>query len=85
MIYNGKPKENGTCNGDVYDGEFIDNAIYGKGSLQKKNGELYIGEFKDNKMHGKGKLYYKNKKIKYKGIFTNGKYEKNYKSIILYF
>jgi hypothetical protein len=36
-------------------------------------------------MHGKGTLYYKNKKIKYKGIFTNGKYEKNYKSIILYF
>ena len=36
-------------------------------------------------MHGKGKLYYNNKSIKYKGIFTNGKYGKTNKRIILYF
>ena len=35
-------------NGDVYDGEFSDDGISGRGKLSCTNGMVYEGEFKDD-------------------------------------
>ena len=58
-------------NGDVFEGRFVDGAIYGKGINQNKKGNTYVGEFVDNKREGKGEL--KTDKINYIGEF---KYDK---------
>ena len=62
-------------NGDVFEGRFVDGAIYGKGINQNKKGNTYVGEFVDNKREGKGEL--KTDKINYLGEFKydrfNGK------------
>ena len=59
-------------NGDVFEGRFIDGAIYGKGINQNKKGNTYVGEFVDSKREGKGEL--KTKKIEYEGEFKNDKF-----------
>ncbi len=41
-------------NGDIYLGEFKDNAIWGKGVYTWKDQRKYDGEFKNNKMDGQG-------------------------------
>ena len=62
-------------NGDVFEGRFVDGAIYGKGINQNYKGNIYVGEFLDSKREGKGEL--KTKKIHYVGDFKydrfNGK------------
>lgn len=41
-------------NGDIYDGEYINN-YRSSGSYYSKDSGIYIGEWKDNKRHGQGK------------------------------
>lgn len=59
-------------NGDLFEGRFIDGAIYGFGINQNKKGNIYVGEFVDSKREGKGEL--KTGKIEYEGQFKNDKF-----------
>ena len=59
-------------NGDVFEGRFVDGAIYGKGINQNYKGNIYFGEFLDSKREGKGEL--KTKKIHYVGDFKNDRF-----------
>ena len=58
-------------NGDIYEGKFIDGAIFGKGISKTHKGNLYVGDFVESKREGKGEL--KTKRIHYEGDF---KYDK---------
>ena len=59
-------------NGDIFEGKFIDWAIYGKGINKSHKGNLYVGDFVDSKREGKGDL--KTKKIHYEGDFKFDKF-----------
>ena len=59
-------------NGDIFEGKFIDGAIYGKGINKNHKGNLYVGDFVDNKREGKGEL--KTKRIQYEGEFKYDKF-----------
>ena len=37
-------------NGDVYDGEFVDDVLCGQGTFTWASGKFYTGEFKDGKI-----------------------------------
>ena len=41
-------------NGDIYEGQFKENSIWGQGIFTWKDGRKYEGEFVNNKMEGKG-------------------------------
>ena len=56
----------------IYDGEFKDNNIFGKGTFTKKNGDIYIGDFKNGLINGKGK-YINSLGEQYIGGFLWGK------------
>ena len=62
-------------NGDVFEGRFVDGAIFGKGVNKNKDGNCYIGDFVDSKREGKGKLT--TAKIEYEGEFKYGKFNGN--------
>ena len=47
-------------NGDVYNGNFQNGFINGKGTFINKNGEKYVGSFEGGKKNGEGKLFDKN-------------------------
>ena len=68
-------------NGDVFEGRFVDGAIYGKGINQNKKGNVYVGEFVDNKREGKGEL--KTDKIHYEGEFKYDKFNGKGKLIFI--
>ena len=68
-------------NGDVFEGRFVDGAIYGKGINQNKKGNVYVGEFLDNKRHGRGEL--KTSKVHYEGEFKYDKFNGKGKLIFL--
>ena len=59
-------------NGDIFEGKFIDGAIYGKGINKNHRGNLYVGDFVDNKREGVGEL--KTKRIHYEGEFKYDKF-----------
>ena len=59
-------------NGDIFEGKFIDGAIYGKGINKSHKGNLYVGDFVDSKREGKGEL--KTKRIHYEGDFKYDKF-----------
>jgi hypothetical protein len=59
-------------NGDVFEGRFVDGAIYGKGINKNKTDNIYVGEFVDNKREGKGEL--KTAKVHYFGEFKYDKF-----------
>jgi hypothetical protein len=43
-------------NGDLYDGEWKDDACHGWGKKTWKNGNVYEGEWQDGAQHGEGRL-----------------------------
>jgi hypothetical protein len=47
-------------NGDLYEGQFLNNMRDGSGRLTTKFGDIYEGEFKEDKKDGKGTLTYQN-------------------------
>jgi hypothetical protein len=55
-----------------YEGEFLNDKPYGKGTLYFKNGDRYVGDFINDNMEGKGIFYYKNGS-RYEGDFHNNK------------
>ena len=59
------------CNGDVFEGRFINGIINGKGIFIDKNKNKYIGDFINMKRWGKGKWSTNN--IIYEGEFYNNK------------
>ena len=68
-------------NGDVFEGRFVDGAIYGKGINQNKKGNVYVGEFVDSKREGKGEL--NTAKIHYEGEFKYDKFNGKGKLIFI--
>ena len=42
------------ANGDIYEGEWLDDMRHGKGMLRLANTNRYEGEWKNNKMCGNG-------------------------------
>ena len=58
-------------NGDVYEGEMLNDKIHGKGLLKYRSGALYEGEFVDEKRHGKGIFVWSN------GDVFEGEYQDN--------
>ena len=58
-------------NGDVYDGEFVDDVRSGSGVYTWANGEKYEGEFKNNLLSGFGTYYFPSGRT-YTGYFENG-------------
>ena len=59
-------------NGDIFEGKFIDGAIFGKGINKNHKGNLYVGDFVDSKREGKGEL--KTQRIHYEGDFKYDKF-----------
>jgi len=67
-------------NGDVYEGEFVNNRKHGRGILQRGNGDVYEGEFARGLYHGKGTLILAEHRVagrtvmgwKYQGEWKNG-------------
>lgn len=59
-------------NGNIlYEGEFINGDMSGKGILYSEGKIVYRGQFYNNKFHGSGVLY-QDGKITYQGQFENG-------------
>ena len=59
------------CNGDAFEGRFVNGIINGKGIFFDIMNNKYIGDFINMKRWGKGKWY--TNKIKYEGEFYNNK------------
>lgn len=47
-------------NGDIYEGEFVNNKACGEGKMVNKSGEAYEGGFFNNLRQGRGKEFMKN-------------------------
>ena len=54
----------------IYEGDFANGKLNGRGKCVYENGNYYIGQFSDGLRHGKGIIYYKNNTIKYDGDFV---------------
>ena len=59
-------------NGDIYEGNFVENERYGEGVYQFANGNVYEGEFVDNRFHGLGRFSFNDGSV-YEGEFFEGK------------
>ena len=62
------------ANGDVYEGEFAGDRLYGKGKYTFANGDVYEGDFVRNVKHGSGKYVYADGEI-YEGGFAEDERE----------
>ena len=58
--------------GDVYEGEWKDGRIHGKGIYSSANGEVYEGEHQEDKKHGRGTLRKNNGDV-YEGEHSGGR------------
>jgi hypothetical protein len=43
-------------NGDIYDGDFVEDMSHGLGIYTSIYGDVYTGEYRRDKRHGKGKV-----------------------------
>jgi len=71
----GKKNGKGVCrfaNGDLYEGDFVDDKQHGLGVMIFANGDKYKGEFNENRLDGTGKLEMENF-CSYEGKFKDGK------------
>ena len=62
-------------NGDVYDGEWYDEDMQGRGMYRWASGDYYVGEFKRDKREGKGTLTLSTGEI-YEATWENGTMKK---------
>ncbi len=58
-------------NGDMYEGELVNDLKIGKGKIKFKDGTIYEGEFQNDMINGIGKMVYTDGNI-YIGEFING-------------
>jgi hypothetical protein len=58
----------------LYEGNFFQNQVDGKGMLNFQNGQKYIGNFKNGKAHGNGTILDIKGNIIITGIWLEGKY-----------
>jgi len=61
-----------TVGRDIYEGEFVNGIVQGKGTYVWSDGDKYIGEFKKGKAHGRGVMIRKNGS-RYEGLWENNK------------
>ncbi|MED6263231.1 hypothetical protein CHARACLAT_002423 [Characodon lateralis] len=59
-----------SVSGIIYMGEWCEDKMLGRGSLQFPSGALYEGEFKDNMYHGSGTYIFPDGSV-YRGHFCN--------------
>jgi hypothetical protein len=59
----------------IYDGNWENNMMNGKGTIWVNNEYVYAGDFENNQMHGKGKMLLTNQNNYYAGAFENNKME----------
>ncbi len=73
----GKFNGRGSCfdrNGKlVYEGQWVNNVINGKGRFIWEDGKSYEGDFKDGRKHGEGTFYDEDGDILYSGTWENDK------------
>jgi hypothetical protein len=65
--------EDSESRGDVYEGEFLNNMMHGKGVFRYANGNIYEGDFYEDKRHGTGVFRYANGDL-YEGNFYDGNF-----------
>ena len=70
MMYTGKNKLVFAC-GDVYEGDFLNDARTGNGTYTWANGEKYAGSFVNGILEGTGTYYFLGGAV-YTGAFSNG-------------
>ena len=59
IIRSGNGKQT-TTDGSVYDGEWANDKMNGKGTLSHQSGAVYEGDFVKNQFHGRGKYTWPN-------------------------
>ena len=64
-------------NGDIYEGDWVNDKRHGRGKMIYKTGDIYEGNWVNDKRHGKGEIIYAN------GLIHNGDWE-NDESIKIY-
>ena len=75
-VRNGMRHGKGKCtwsDGDVYEGDWVDDKQNGKGKYTYDDGDVYEGDWVDGKAHGKGKKTTTNGHV-YEGDWYDGKY-----------
>ncbi|XP_042367326.1 MORN repeat-containing protein 2 isoform X2 [Plectropomus leopardus] len=63
-----------SAGGIIYTGEWSEDKMHGRGTLQHPSGALYVGEFKDNMYHGMGTYTFPDGST-YKGNFHMNRLE----------
>ncbi|XP_075968039.1 MORN repeat-containing protein 2 isoform X2 [Anarhichas minor] len=63
-----------SAGGVIYTGEWLEDKIHGRGTLQHPSGALYEGEFQENMYHGTGTYTFPDGST-YKGHFHNNRLE----------
>ncbi|XP_056223734.1 MORN repeat-containing protein 2 [Seriola aureovittata] len=63
-----------SADGIIYTGEWLQDKMHGRGTLQHPSGALYEGEFKDNMYHGTGTYTFPDGST-YKGHFSKNRLE----------
>uniref|UniRef100_A0A3Q0RKN7 MORN repeat containing 2 n=1 Tax=Amphilophus citrinellus TaxID=61819 RepID=A0A3Q0RKN7_AMPCI len=63
-----------SASGIIYTGEWHEDKMHGRGTLQHPSGARYKGEFKDNMYHGTGTYTFPDGSV-YKGHFHNNRLE----------
>jgi hypothetical protein len=60
-------------NGDIYEGEWLNDKKHGQGKMTYANGDIYYGDWKNDKKHGQGIMAYVNADYVYEGGWLNDK------------
>uniref|UniRef100_A0A3Q3H1U5 MORN repeat containing 2 n=1 Tax=Kryptolebias marmoratus TaxID=37003 RepID=A0A3Q3H1U5_KRYMA len=73
LVRSGTGKQT-SASGTVYVGEWSEDKMQGRGTLQHPSGATYEGEFEDNMFHGKGTYTFPDSSV-YRGQFKENRYE----------
>ncbi|XP_024863535.1 MORN repeat-containing protein 2 [Kryptolebias marmoratus] len=73
LVRSGTGKQT-SASGTVYVGEWSEDKMQGRGTLQHPSGATYEGEFEDNMFHGKGTYTFPDSSV-YRGQFKENRLE----------